>query len=155
MSKVVGLLDFLSKQTVTLPEETVDVPEWGRAVTLRGFTSRERDLWEEDCLRRNRAKGGNGKRSVKDADPDLTNFRARLVARSIVENGTRTCWNDRGEELLGAQPAAVLDKLFSVSQRLHGMSDADVEAMAGNSPETEEGDSSSVSHSPTDAPSLN
>ena len=152
MTKAIGLLDFLAKQAVTLPEETADVPEWGRAVTLRGFTSRERDLWEESCLRLNRSKGANGsKKGALPSDPDLTNFRARLVARTIVEDGVRTCWNDRGEELLGAQPAAVLDRLFSVAQRLHGMSDADVEEMAKNSAGTEEPASASVSPSPSDA----
>jgi hypothetical protein len=154
MNKTIGLLDFLSKSSTTMPEETVHVDLWGRAVTLRGFTSRERDLWEEDCLRLNRAKGSNGRRPGRNEsiDPDLTNFRARLVARSIVEDGVRTCWNDRGEELLGNQPATVIDPLFAAAQRLHGMSDADVEAMAGNLGETEDAASSSVSPSPTDAP---
>lgn len=153
MTKTTGLLDFLAKQAVTLPEETADVPEWGRAVTLRGFTSRERDLWEEDCIRRNHAKSGNGKKPVKAGmtDTDYTNFRARLVARTIVEDGMRTCWNDRGEELLGAQPATVLERLFLTAQRLHGMSNADVEEMAKNSAGTEEPASASVSPSPSDA----
>lgn len=152
-----SLLDHLDKNPVALPEEVVSVSEWGRDVTLRGFTSRERDLFEADNLRRSNANAGNGarKRGASVATADLTNFRARLVSRSIVEDGIRTCWNDRGEELLGNQPATVLDRLFTVAQRLHGMSDADVEELSGNSGATGVEGSSSDSRSDSDAPSLN
>jgi hypothetical protein len=148
MSKAAnGLLDFLSKASVTLPEEVIEVPEWSRSVTLRGFSSRERDEFEADNLTRAQAKSGNGVSARRgQLNADLTNFRARLVARSIVEDGERTCANARGEKILGDQPAAVLDRLFAVCQRLHGMSNEDVEKLAGESVATAEEDSSSASH---------
>src|SRR5690606_32626710 len=107
MSK--GLLEFLAKQGSALPEETVYIEQWGREVTLRGLSSRERDLFEEDNVRRANAKAGNGASKRGAVEPDLTNFRARLVSRHIVEDGMRTFANERGEEILGDQPAAVLD----------------------------------------------
>lgn len=153
-----GLLDYLAKASVALPEETVTVPEWGgREVTLRGFSSRERDLFEEDNIRRSNAKASNGakpKRGVATT-PDLDNFRARLVARSIVEGGMRTCANSRGEEMLGEQPASVLDRLFSVAQRLHGMSDQDIEELSGNSAATAGSEPSSASQESSESPSQN
>jgi hypothetical protein len=132
-----SLLDYLAKAAVLLPEEDVVVPEWdGRTVTLRGWSSRERDSFEEDSLTRAQRKAGNGagkgRGQQKQISADLVNFRARLVSRTIVENGVRTFASVRGEEMLGDQPATVLDRLFTVAQRLHGMSDRDVEDLLGN-----------------------
>jgi hypothetical protein len=149
-----GLLDFLAKQAVALPEEIVEVPEWGRAVMLRGFTSRERDSFEEDQLRRSNAKAANGAK-VGATVADLTNFRARLVARHLVEGGMRTFANPRGEDVLGEQPAAVIDRLFAVAQKLSGFSAQDVEELSKNSAATGADASSSASLLPSDAPSLN
>jgi hypothetical protein len=150
------LLDRLANNPVRLPEETVHVEQWKCSVTLRGFTSRERDAFEEGALRRANAKAGNGatKRGTQQSvNADLTNFRARLVAAHIVENGMRTMANPKGEEALGDQPSAVLDKLFAVAQRLSGFTGEDVEALVGNSSATADGSASS-SPEPSDAPSL-
>ena|SRR5687767_2364696 len=155
MAKDTSLLEFLSKHAVTLPEETVHIEQWGRDVTLRGFSSKDRDLFEEESLRRANAKAGNGARRGVQINADLTNFRARLVSRHIVEDGVRTLANKQGEELLGAQPAAVLDKLFTVAQRLSGFTTEDIETLVGNSEATAAEDSSSSSPEPSAAPSLN
>ena len=155
MTKIPGLLDYLSKHAVTLPEETVHIEQWARDVTLRGFSSRERDLFEEDNLRRANAKAGNGAKRGQSINADLANFRARLVSRHLVEDGVRTLANARGEELLGEQPAAVVDRLFNVAQKLSGFSAEDVEALTKNSDTTAAEDSSSSSQEPSDAPSLN
>lgn len=153
-----GLLDYLSTATAHFPEETVSVPEWGRDVTLRGFSSRERDAFEEDNLRRANAKAralnGSGKKPAA-MQADLTNFRARLVARSIVEDGMRTCANPQAEELLGSQPASVIDPLFAVAQRLSGFTAADVEELAGNFEATAGEGSSSDSPDTSAGPSPN
>lgn len=142
MTKTHGLLDYLSKTAVVLPEEAVEIAEWGgRSVTLRGFTSRERDDFEADSLRRANAKAGNGAKRGTSVQADLTNFRARLVSRHIVEDGVRVLANAKGEELLGAQPAAVLDRLFTVAQRLSGFSAEDVEQLTKNSEATPAEDS--------------
>ena len=156
MSKsTTSLLDFLAKSTPALPEEVVHVEQWERDIVLRGLTSRERDAFEEDSLRRANAKSGNGTSKRGSVQADLVNFRARLVSRHIVEDGMRTFANPKGEEVLGDQPAAVLDRLFAVSQRLSGFSAEDVEQLAKNSAGTEDVASSSVSPSDSDAPSLN
>lgn len=156
MAATKGLLDYLSKAGVTLPEEVVHVEQWNQDVTLRGLSSRERDLFEEDAMKRANAKAGNGtgKRGAS-VQADLDNFRARLVARHIVEDGARTFANARGEQILGDQPAAVLDRLFAVSQKLSGFSAEDVEALTKNSEATPGAELSSDSLGSQDEQSLN
>lgn len=136
MTKTTGLLDFLAKSAPTLPEEVVHVEQWDRDVVLRGMTSRERDDFEADNLRRANAKTANGANKRGAVQPDLSNYRARLVSRHIVEDGTRTFIGPEGEKILGDQPAAVLDKLFSASNRLSGFSAEDVEKLSKNSEAT-------------------
>jgi hypothetical protein len=150
-----SLLDFLSKHSVNLPEETVHIEQWGRDVTLRGFSSKDRDLFEEESLRRANAKAGNGAKRGAQIQADLSNFRARLVARHIVENGERVLATKQGEDLLGAQPASVLDKLFTVAQRLSGFTSEDIETLVGNSETTAAESSSSSSPELLAGPSLN
>ena len=156
MSKDTGLLEYLSKASATLPEETVHVEAWGRDVVLRGMTSRERDLFEETQLRRANAKAGNGAaRKRGDVQADLSNFRARLVACHVIEGGMRTLANPNGEELLGNQPAAVVDKLFAVAQRLSGFSPEDVEALSKNSEPTGDSEQSTGSQPASESQSVN
>jgi hypothetical protein len=145
MSKPTGLYDFLSKAGSTLPEETVHVEQWSRDVVLRGLSSRERDVFEEENLRRASAKAGNGLRKREAMEPDLENFRGRLVARHIVEDGARTFANKNGEDILGDQPASVIDPLFAVAQRLSGFSAKDIEELTKNSEVTPESEHSIVS----------
>ena len=133
------LFDFLAQAKSALPIEIVPVtfeiedPESGEKkkvpwkVTLRSFTARERDLFEADQLRRAQANTGNGAVPNGELQADLTNFRARLVSRHIIEDGMRTFANPKGEEILGDQPAAVMDKLFIAAQKLSGFTKEDVE----------------------------
>lgn len=142
MSK--SLLDYLTKNPAVLPEEVIHVEQWGRDVTLRGLTSRERDMFEEQSMRRASLKAGNGS-GKRAAEPDLTNLRARMVARHIVEGGVRTFANDQGEKVLGDQPANVLEPLVAAAQRLSGFSTEDVEDLTKNYEATPEDELSSDS----------
>ena len=125
-------------------------------VTLRSLTARERDLYEADQLRRARANTGNGA-SQKDGEleADLRNFRARLISIHIIEDGIRTFANPKGEEILGDQPAAVMDKLFIAAQKLSGFTKEDVETLTKNSETTTGEELSSDSPSGRDAPLVN
>jgi hypothetical protein len=164
-----GLLELLASHRAVMPSETVHVvfvyEEGGTPVyrptdvRLRGFSSRERDAFEADSLQRSNAKNANGGKRAGAAAPmqaDLTNFRARLVARHIVNSaGNRIFANKQGEETLGDQPASVLDPLFAASQRLSGFTAEDVEKLAGNSDATDADSSSSSSPELSAEPSLN
>lgn len=150
-----SLLEQLEKSPTALPEEEVFIDSWGRSVTLRGMTSRERDLFEEESMRLVNQNSGATPSKQSRVEANLKNFRARLVSRHIVEGGMKTFANRRGESILGEQPAKVLEKLFTVSQRLSGFSQSDVEDLAKNFEETPENGLSTDSLGSQDGPSLN
>lgn len=106
-----------------LPTEEVIVPQWGgMKVWVRGLTAYERDAFEADNIT------GRG----KNRDVNLRGIRARLVALCAVdENGERIFSND-DVEALGGKSSAAVGRLFDVASRLNGISESDVEELAGN-----------------------
>jgi len=93
-----------------IPTETVVIKDVGN-VKLKGLNCGQRDAWEQFI---HNSKNGND--SVK-------NFRASLVCRCIVnEDGTRV-YNDTAADLdeVSSLPAAVVDRLFVVCQKLSGL----------------------------------
>lgn len=107
----------------SIPIETVDVPEWGGKVILRGLTSVERDDYEQGMVETS----PNG--SVK-AKRKLHNVRAGLVVRCIVDEQGERVFADSDVEELGLKNAAVIDRLWDVCRRLCGMSTEDEEKLA-------------------------
>jgi len=106
-----------------LPTEQVPVPEWKGDVLVRSLTGVERDAFEESLYT------GQG----KDRQQNLSNLRARLAALTVVdENGNRVFSDDDAAQL-GEKSAAALDVVFSVAQRLSGLSARDVEKLTKNS----------------------
>lgn len=103
--------------------ETVEVPEWGGSVQVRGMTAAERDTFEASLL------PANGK---KGAPLTLANLRARLVVRCVIgEDGARL-FTDDDAPALGEKNASAVQRVFNRAQVLSGMSDADVAELAGN-----------------------
>ena len=94
-----------------IPTETVVIKDVGN-VKLKGLNCWQRDDWEQFI---HNSKNGND--SVK-------NFRASLVCRCIVNeaDGTRV-YNDTAADLdeVSSLPAAVVDRLFIVCQKLSGL----------------------------------
>jgi hypothetical protein len=116
----------------TLPSETVDVPEWGGKVILRGLTALERDDYEQAMVET--APDGSVRAKRK-----LHNVRASLVVRCVVDEAGERVFTDADDELLGAKDAAVINQLWDVCRRLCGMSTADEEKLAQGF-ETAQGD---------------
>jgi hypothetical protein len=99
----------------------VDVPEWGGMVRLGSMTAAERDAFEAqfvDFKGKGKAKG--------DA---LKNFRARYVARCIVDEEGEPLFSAADMKALGDKSAAVISRLFDEASKLNGMSDKDVEEL--------------------------
>jgi hypothetical protein len=119
-------MGLLSKQEILLSQdlktEDVEVAEWGGTVRVRTLTGKERDAFEASLTT------GEGKKRK----PDLTNIRAKLVAMCIVDEGGAREFEDSEIAALGAKSAAALDRVFSVCQRLNGLSTADVEELEKN-----------------------
>lgn len=118
-----------------LPQETVPVPELGGDVLVRGMTGSERDVFEAGCFE---GKGKNRDFSMKDV-------RAKLVAFCCVDESGRRLFVDGDVEALGKVRADVVDRLFSVAQRLSGMREEDVAALGKSLPSPSSPSSSSVS----------
>lgn len=116
------------------PTEDVDVPEWGGTVRLRALSGAERDAFETSLL----------DQRGKPAAARLQNFRARLLAASIVGEDGQRLFTDKDIVALGAKSGAVIDRLFERARRLSGMTREEVDALAGNSERGPSGDSISV-----------
>jgi len=108
-------------QADDLPTKTVDVPEWGGAVCVRSMTGVERDQYESTMVER---KG-------KDVQVNLKNIRAKLVALCCIGDDGKRLFGEDDAEALGKKSAAALDRVFSVAQKLNGLSAKDVEELAG------------------------
>jgi hypothetical protein len=129
--------DDILKATA-LPTEEVEVPEWGGMVLVRALSGRERDEFEASMV----AQRGEGKNMT--LVPDTANVRAKLAAWCITGEDGKPYFTQRDVHALGELSGAALDRVFEVAQRLSGLSEADVEELAGNSPAAQSGASTSA-----------
>lgn len=102
--------------------EEVYVPEWRGWVRVRGLMGYERDAFEAELVR---LRGPRG-------EVLMHNVRAKLVARSVVDEVGNRLFTDADIEALGQKSAAALDRIFEVAQRLSGVTKQAVEELAGN-----------------------
>lgn len=101
--------------------ETVRIEALGDDICLRVMTGAERDAFEASV------DDGSGKRN-------LANLRARLLARTLCDEEGGRIFGDGDVAQLGATPAPWLVEAFEHAQRVNGLSEKDVDEMAGNSP---------------------
>lgn len=100
--------------------KTIDceVPEWGGTVRLRGMSGAERDAWEAEVM------------DAREAGKlNYTNFRARLVARCLIDEQGQRLFTDSDIEALGRKSALALMRVFEAAQKLNGLSKGDVEEL--------------------------
>jgi hypothetical protein len=84
------------------PVETVDVPEWGGPVRLRGMSGQDRWTW------------GN----TRDTATDLM---AAMLVRCIVDDTGNRIFTDDDAPALALKSAGVLERLRRVADRLSGL----------------------------------
>ena len=118
-------------QANDLPTEVVPVPEWGGDVIVRTMTGTERDSFEQSIMDMN----------GRDASVNLTNIRAKLCSKAIVDEEGKRMFSDMEVNALGKKSASALDKIFAVAQRLNGLSDKDVKELVKNSAAAQSGNS--------------
>jgi hypothetical protein len=109
-------------QAVDLPTEEVEVAEWGGSVLVRGMSGIERDAFEASVVS---MKG-------KESQVDMKNIRAKLCAHCLVDDEGKLLFDESEVLALGRKSAAALDRIFTVAQRLSGISKADVEELTKN-----------------------
>lgn len=122
-------MKFLDKATILtasdLPTEKVPVPEWGGTVLVRGLTAAERDAYDMSLVEQREGVQGISL-------TNMTNMRARLVARCVVdEKGTRL-FNDEDVEALGQKSGTPIDRIAEVARRLSGMLPEEKKALEKN-----------------------
>ena len=115
--------------------EDVTVPEWGGSVRVTGLTGAERDRFEAAMvtLKKGGARGVN-----------LENIRARMAALAIVDADGQRLFTEADVRSLGGKSAAALERVFKVARRLSGLTEEDVEELAGNSDADPSGSSTSA-----------
>lgn len=119
-----------------LVTEPVDVPEWGGTVLVRTLTGIERDKFELSVA-------GESDGSKKTRQQNLANLRARLVVQCAVDEKGVRLFADGDADKLGKKSSRALGKVFDAASKLNGLSDEDVEKLAGNSEAAPSGSSTS------------
>jgi len=121
----------LRKRILAAPDATqepltpVEAPEWGLpgGLFVRVMSGTERDAWESSLV------GGTG----KNRKADLANIRAKLVATCLCDAAGGRVFMQADVVALGRKSSKPLDRIFSVCQKVNGLSDDDVDELAKNS----------------------
>ena len=119
-------------QADDLQYETVEVPEWGGAVRVRGMTGTERDAYTESSMV-----------DARTGEVTLADMTSRLLVRTLVDEEGDRLFSDADVRALGRKSGAALDRVARVAQRLSGLSQADMEALVKNSEASRNGGSGS------------
>lgn len=106
-----------------LQRELVYIEEWKGEVYVRCLTGAERDRFEAEML----------SDPEEDSRRRFFNLRARLVVLAVCDEKNMPLFMLADVEKVGAKSAKVLDRLFSVAQRLSGMTREDVDTLTKNS----------------------
>jgi hypothetical protein len=102
---------------------TVEVPEWGGAVRIRGLSGSERDAYEQSLLRE---KGGNQTLNFRNA-------RAKLVALCAVDAEGNRLFTDEHVLELGRKSALAVERVYRVARDLAGLTNEDLDELTKNS----------------------
>jgi len=108
-----------SSGNVVLPTETVEVPEWHGSVIVRGLSGTARDAFEQSLIIQRGRK----------QETNLANFRAKLVAQSVVDESGKTMFTEKDIDVLGSKSASALERVYAVAGRLSRLTNDDVEEL--------------------------
>jgi len=106
-----------------LPNDVVQVPEWGGEVTVRTLAAWEKDQWEESLTE---SKG-------KKMKLDMGNLRAKLCALCIVDGKGNRLFSDKDIEALGKKSALVISRIYDAAAALNGIGEEDAAELIKNS----------------------
>ncbi len=116
----------------------IEVPQWGLTVRIATMSGADRDKWELSMMQTD-ASSERGLKLNMDAYS-----RAGLIALCLVdEKFNRIFDTPKKVEALSQKSAAVLDVLYEASQRINGITDADIDDLEKNSVAVQNGDSGS------------
>jgi len=110
-------------QCSDIQTESVEVPEWGGAVLVKGLSGAERDALEAAIVE---VRG-------RKQRLHLENTMARLVSMSVVDENGKRLFTNGDIEALGKKSSSALQRVCQVAQRLSGLTQDDLEEMSKNS----------------------
>ena len=111
-------------QADDIKKESVNIPQWGGEVWVKGLTGAERDAFEISIMEF---------REGKKPKMVLENMRAKLCAMTVCDEKGNRIFKDDDVLALGKKSAKALSLIFDKAQELNGLSDEDVEKLSKNS----------------------
>jgi len=102
--------------------EKVEIAAGKAPVFVREMTGTERDAFEASIVT---MRGKNADVNMKDA-------RAKLLVKTLANEKGDRMFKDGEEQVVGAMGAALVDRLFTVAQRINGLSDKDVKELTAD-----------------------
>ena len=130
--KELKVSQILSREQLLTPREVpirkVELPALGGFVWVKGMTAKERGQFEKSF---DNIDGTKNKKRVSEV-------RERMVIICACDEDRTPMFTIRDLEALGKQEINTIEKIVIVAQELCGMSDGDIEELAGNSDGIEE-----------------
>jgi len=102
-----------------LPYRDVEVPEWGGTVRVRTMSGGERDAFEASLYIR------EGEEMIYKRE----HFRAKLLARCIVDDKGARLFSDKEIEALSGKSSKALNRLFDAAQEINAISREEQDAI--------------------------
>lgn len=117
-------MTILTRDTILaaqdLARETVPTPEWGGSVIVQAFTGAKREAF-------------TGRLSFgPDGKLETTGYRASLLVYALVDEQGQPLFTEGDIAALSEKSSAVLDRLFTVAERLNAIGAQALEAAAKN-----------------------
>jgi hypothetical protein len=122
--------------------EWVEIPEWQMRLRVRGMTGGERDAWE-GALADAQKPGSLGKNWWRYQ-------RATMVSRCVIDSQGARLFSRDDVMRLDELDARGLDRIYDAARKASGITQEDVEQMAGNSSSGPNAENGSGSLSPSE-----
>ena len=108
--------------------ERVPLPEFGNGTScwVYGWTAGERTAWEKEFQKPN-GKPDKGRQNE---------IRERLVVRCVRDDNGQPLFTNDDLEAIRGQDAAVVERIVNAALAITGVTENDIEELAGNSEET-------------------
>ena len=106
-------------KSVDVSCEAVVVPEWGVTLCVKVMSGTERDSFEASVI-------GDDHKVKAD------NLRAKLLVRCLCDEEGKRLFDDADATALGGKSAIVLDRLFTIAQRVNALDKRDIEELEKN-----------------------
>lgn len=109
--------EILGAKEADLKLQPVVVPGWGKTVYLRGWSAKEREVFENE---------------FGDFDAAGSNIRARVLVRCIRDEAGSLVFQDSDADALGEKLAGPIGYLFGKVRKMSGLIHEDLETARKN-----------------------